>query len=139
MVKARGTPSWSMERAQHSLPVIHRRAHAHAVRDRRAGVAAPAAVVRIAVLVDASAVAQAQRQRAAGLAATGVANLIRTGDVSAADRELQKDLGARGLEFVQRNYRKERLVEDIKRLYRELMISEISVSMECQGTRINEQ
>jgi len=57
----------------------------------------------------------------------------------AADRELQKDLGARGLEFVQRNYRKERLVEDIKRLYRELMISEISVSMECQGTRINEQ
>jgi len=57
----------------------------------------------------------------------------------AADGELQKDLGARGLEFVQRNYRKERLVEDIKRLYRELMISEISVSMECQGTRINEQ
>jgi glycosyltransferase involved in cell wall biosynthesis len=57
----------------------------------------------------------------------------------AADPQLQKDLGARGLEFVQRNYRKERLVEDIKRLYRELMSPEISVAMDCQGTRINEQ
>ena len=38
------------------------------------------------------------------------------------DKELRKDLGARGLEFVQRNYRKERLVEDIKRLYGELLI-----------------
>jgi len=57
----------------------------------------------------------------------------------AADPQLQKDLGARGHEFVQQNYRKERLVEDIKRLYRELMIPQISVSMECQGTQINEQ
>jgi len=57
----------------------------------------------------------------------------------ATDPQLQRDLGARGLEFVQLNYRKERLVEDIKRLYRELMMPEISVSMECQGTRINEQ
>lgn len=57
----------------------------------------------------------------------------------AADPQLQKDMGARGFEFVQRNYGKERLVEDIKRLYRELMIPEIRVSMECQGTRINER
>jgi glycosyltransferase involved in cell wall biosynthesis len=57
----------------------------------------------------------------------------------AADPRLQKDLGARGFEFVHRNYRKERLVEDIKRLYRELMIPEICVSIEGQGTRINEQ
>jgi glycosyltransferase involved in cell wall biosynthesis len=49
----------------------------------------------------------------------------------AADPQLRKDLGARGFEFVQRNYRKERLVEDIKRLYRELMIPEISVSVEA--------
>ena len=49
----------------------------------------------------------------------------------ASDPQLRKDLGARGFEFVQRNYRKERLVEDIKRLYRELMIPEISVSMEA--------
>ncbi len=39
----------------------------------------------------------------------------------AADRQLQKDLGVRGLEFVQRVYPKERLVEDIKCLYGELM------------------
>jgi glycosyltransferase involved in cell wall biosynthesis len=39
----------------------------------------------------------------------------------AADPQLQKDLGARGFEFVQRNYRKERLIEDIKKLYEELM------------------
>ena len=57
----------------------------------------------------------------------------------ARDKRLREGLGARGLEFVQRNYRKERLVEDIKRLYRELMIPEISVSLEVQGTRINER
>lgn len=57
----------------------------------------------------------------------------------AGDKRLREDLGKRGLEFVQRNYRKERLVEDIKRLYRELMIPEFSVSLECQGTRINER
>jgi hypothetical protein len=48
-------------------------------------------------------------------------------------------MGARGFDFVQRNYRKERLVEDIKQLYRELLIPEIRVSMEFQGTRINER
>jgi glycosyltransferase involved in cell wall biosynthesis len=39
----------------------------------------------------------------------------------AADRQLQKELGARGREFVERVYRKERLIEDIKSLYEELM------------------
>jgi glycosyltransferase involved in cell wall biosynthesis len=57
----------------------------------------------------------------------------------AADPQLQKDLGARGLEFVQRNYRKERLVEDIKRLYGELLTngvtSDIRVALK---TRINQ-
>ncbi|HEX5966220.1 MAG TPA: glycosyltransferase [Pyrinomonadaceae bacterium] len=48
------------------------------------------------------------------------------------DRQLRGDLGARGFEFVQRHYRKERLVEDIKRLYRELMIPEIRVAMEAR-------
>ena len=43
----------------------------------------------------------------------------------ARDPELQKDLGARGLEFVQRVYRKERLVEDIKHLYGELLNQEV--------------
>lgn len=38
----------------------------------------------------------------------------------AADKQLQKELGARGLEFVERVYRKERLVEDIKYVYEEL-------------------
>lgn len=38
----------------------------------------------------------------------------------AADKQLQKELGARGLEFVERVYRKERLVEDIKHVYQEL-------------------
>jgi glycosyltransferase involved in cell wall biosynthesis len=50
----------------------------------------------------------------------------------AGDRQLQKDLGARGLEFVERVYPKERLVEDIKRLYEELMVPEIRVSLECR-------
>jgi glycosyltransferase involved in cell wall biosynthesis len=39
----------------------------------------------------------------------------------AADRQLQKDLGTRGLQYVERVHSKERLVEDIKRLYSELM------------------
>lgn len=54
----------------------------------------------------------------------------------AADRQLQKDLGARGLEFVNRVYGKERLVEDIKGLYRELMqqqvVSDIRVSLQTR-------
>jgi glycosyltransferase involved in cell wall biosynthesis len=43
----------------------------------------------------------------------------------AGDRQLQKELGARGLEFVERVYRKERLLEDIKRLYGELLNHEV--------------
>jgi hypothetical protein len=39
----------------------------------------------------------------------------------AADRQLQKELGARGLEFVERAYPKERLIEDIKKLYEQLI------------------
>jgi glycosyltransferase involved in cell wall biosynthesis len=37
------------------------------------------------------------------------------------DRSLQQELGERGLEFVEVNYAKERLLEDIKALYGELM------------------
>ena len=37
------------------------------------------------------------------------------------DRSLQQELGERGLEFVEVNYSKERLFEDIKDLYGELM------------------
>jgi glycosyltransferase involved in cell wall biosynthesis len=37
------------------------------------------------------------------------------------DRSLRQELGSRGLEFVELNYSKERLLEDIKGLYRELM------------------
>jgi glycosyltransferase involved in cell wall biosynthesis len=36
------------------------------------------------------------------------------------DRSLRQELGERGLEFVEVNYSKERLIEDIKDLYREL-------------------
>jgi len=57
----------------------------------------------------------------------------------AGDKQLRYEMGARGHEFVQRNYGKERLVEDIKHLYRELLIPEVRVSMEFQGTRINER
>lgn len=56
----------------------------------------------------------------------------------ARDGQLQKELGARGLEFVQRVYPKERLVEDIKRLYGELLSSEIRVSLECREHGFNE-
>lgn len=37
------------------------------------------------------------------------------------DKNLQSELGRRGFEFVDRNYRKERLLEDIKNLYGELL------------------
>jgi glycosyltransferase involved in cell wall biosynthesis len=37
------------------------------------------------------------------------------------DKSLREEFGARGLEFVQVNYSKERLIEDIKTLYGELM------------------
>jgi glycosyltransferase involved in cell wall biosynthesis len=42
----------------------------------------------------------------------------------AADRELQKDLGARGLQYVERVHSRERLIEDIRSLYGELMDQE---------------
>ena len=42
----------------------------------------------------------------------------------AADPQLQKDLGRRGLQYVERTHSKERLVEDIRRLYGELMNQE---------------
>jgi glycosyltransferase involved in cell wall biosynthesis len=38
------------------------------------------------------------------------------------DRSLRQELGERGLEFVEVNYSKERLIEDIKELYRELSV-----------------
>ena len=46
--------------------------------------------------------------------AAGIARLIN-------DRELQKKLGDRGFEFVQKNYPKERLLTDITKLYDELL------------------
>jgi glycosyltransferase involved in cell wall biosynthesis len=39
----------------------------------------------------------------------------------ATDAELRTELGARGLVYVQQTYRKSRLIDDIKNLYRELM------------------
>lgn len=48
----------------------------------------------------------------------------------AADKQLQKDLGARGLEFVERVYPKERLIEDIKKLYGEL--TKVSAISDCE-------
>lgn len=54
------------------------------------------------------------------------------------DRERQRELGARGLEFVGRVYPKERLIEDIKHLYEELMVSEIRVPLECREHGFNE-
>ncbi len=55
------------------------------------------------------------------------------------DRQLQKDLGARGLEFVHRVYRKERLVEDIKRLYGDLLNQEVKSDIRVAlKTRINQ-
>jgi glycosyltransferase involved in cell wall biosynthesis len=56
----------------------------------------------------------------------------------AADPQLQRDLGARGFEFVQRNYGKERLVDDIKRLYDELLMSEIRVPLQSREHGFNE-
>ena len=44
----------------------------------------------------------------------------------AGDRQLQKDLGARGLQYVERTHAKERLVDDIKCLYGELMNPEVT-------------
>ena len=46
------------------------------------------------------------------------------------DRILREELGQRGFEFVERNYRKERLLEDIKNLYGELLNREQTANCE---------
>ena len=46
------------------------------------------------------------------------------------DKELQAQLGRRGFDFVDRNYRKERLLDDINELYRELLNREQTASCE---------
>jgi len=48
------------------------------------------------------------------------------------DRALQRELGSRGFEFVQHNYRKERLLEDIKDLYGELLNRERTANCEVR-------
>ena len=42
------------------------------------------------------------------------------------DKKLQNQLGSKGLEFVDQNYRKERLLDDIKNLYGELRVAKYS-------------
>ena len=46
------------------------------------------------------------------------------------DKALQAQLGRRGFDFVDRNYRKERLLDDINELYRELLNREQTASCE---------
>lgn len=46
------------------------------------------------------------------------------------DQTLQRELGQRGFEFADRNYRKERLLEDIKNLYGELLNREQTANCE---------
>jgi glycosyltransferase involved in cell wall biosynthesis len=46
------------------------------------------------------------------------------------DKGLQRELGQRGFEFVARNYRKERLLEDIKNLYGQLLNREQTANCE---------
>lgn len=46
------------------------------------------------------------------------------------DRALQRELGGRGFEFVDHNYRKERLLEDIKDLYGQLLNRERTANCE---------
>ena len=55
--------------------------------------------------------------------AAGLARLIE-------DKELRDKLGRRGFEFVDRNYRKERLLEDIKDLYGQLLNRERTANCE---------
>ena len=55
--------------------------------------------------------------------AAGLGRLIK-------DRVLQDELGRRGFEFVERNYRKERLLEDIKNLYGQLLNREQTANCE---------
>ena len=52
------------------------------------------------------------------------------------DRSLQQELGERGLEFVEVNYSKERLFEDIKHLYEELRHTEIQKSQMLPVARL---
>ena len=50
------------------------------------------------------------------------------------DKSLREELGTRGLEFVQVNYSKERLIEDIKGLYGELMAGQGLASHSLSAT-----
>lgn len=52
------------------------------------------------------------------------------------DRSLRQELGERGLEFVEVNYSKERLLEDIKSLYKELRYKEAQKSQMLPATRL---
>jgi glycosyltransferase involved in cell wall biosynthesis len=52
------------------------------------------------------------------------------------DRSLRQELGERGLEFVEVNYSKERLFEDIKDLYAELRHKEAKKSQMLPATRL---
>ena len=52
------------------------------------------------------------------------------------DRSLRQELGERGLEFVEVNYSKERLFEDIKGLYEELRHKEAQKSQMLPATRL---
>lgn len=52
------------------------------------------------------------------------------------DRSLQKELGSRGLEFVEVNYSKERLFEDIKGLYGELLNQEATANCELRMAKL---
>jgi glycosyltransferase involved in cell wall biosynthesis len=52
------------------------------------------------------------------------------------DRSLRQELGERGLEFVEVNYSKERLIEDIKGLYEELHNKEAKKSHMLPATRL---
>ena len=55
--------------------------------------------------------------------AAGLARLVK-------DKTLREQLGQRGFEFVDRNYRKERLLEDVKNLYGELLNREQTANCE---------
>ena len=52
------------------------------------------------------------------------------------DRSLRQELGGRGLEFVEVNYSKERLFEDIKHLYEELAHTEAQKSQMQPATHL---
>jgi glycosyltransferase involved in cell wall biosynthesis len=52
------------------------------------------------------------------------------------DRSLRQELGRGGLEFVEVNYSKERLFEDIKGLYRELLNCDEAVELRLESSQI---